>query len=301
MNFKDLKKTSSANINQLITEMDKLSGGGKSYIDDRYWTLPLDEKTGNATALIRFLPVAKDNNIPWVSLFSHGFQGPGGWYIENSLTTLGQPDPVSEKNSELWNTGIDANKDIVRKHKRKQHFITNILVVSDPRNPQNEGKVFLYKFGKKIFQKIQDALKPEFETDKPIDVFDLWKGANFRLKVRKVEGYPNYDNSFFEGVAPICEGDESKMEAVWNSEYDLKEIVSPKNFKTYDELKTRMNRVLGNTAKAGPTAESKQTIHESAPKKAKADPAPWAAAHEPEASGDGEDDALAYFKGLADD
>ena len=136
MNFKDLKKTSSANINQLITEMDKLSST-KSYIDDRYWTLPLDEKTGNATALIRFLPVAKDNNIPWVSLFSHGFQGPGGWYIENSLTTLGQPDPVSETNSELWNTGIDANKDIVRKRKRKQHFITNILVVSDPRNPKN--------------------------------------------------------------------------------------------------------------------------------------------------------------------
>ena len=197
----------------------------------------------------------------------------------------------------LWNTGIDANKDIVRKHKRKQHFITNILVVSDPRNPQNEGKVFLYKFGKKIFQKIQDALKPEFETDKPVDVFDLWKGANFRLKVRKVEGYPNYDNSFFEAASPICEGDESKMEAVWNSEYDLKEIVSPKNFKTYDELKTRMNRVLGNTAKAGPTAEAKQTIRESAPK-VKAEDAPWAA---PEASGDDEDDALAYFKGLADD
>lgn len=297
MNFKDLKKTSSANIDQLITEMDKLSGGGKSYIDDRYWTLPLDEKTGNATALVRFLPVAKDNNIPWVSLFSHGFQGPGGWYIENSLTTLGQPDPVSETNSELWNTGIDANKDIVRKRKRKQHFITNILVVSDPRNPKNEGKVFLYKFGKKIFQKIQDALKPEFETDKPIDVFDLWKGANFRLKVRKVEGYPNYDNSFFEAASPICEGDEAKMEMVWNSEYDLKEIVSPKNFKTYDELKTRMNRVLGNTAKAGPTAEAKQTIRESAPK-VKAEDAPWAA---PEASGDDEDDALAYFKGLADD
>ena len=297
MNFKDLKKTSSANIDQLITEMDKLSGGGKSYIDDRYWTLPLDEKTGNATALVRFLPVAKDNNIPWVSLFSHGFQGPGGWYIENSLTTLGQPDPVSETNSELWNTGIDANKDIVRKRKRKQHFITNILVVSDPRNPKNEGKVFLYKFGKKIFQKIQDALKPEFETDKPIDVFDLWKGANFRLKVRKVEGYPNYDNSFFEAVSPICEGDEAKMEMVWNSEYDLKEIISPKNFKTYDELKTRMNRVLGNTAKAGPTAEAKQTIRESAPK-VKAEDAPWAA---PEASGDDEDDALAYFKGLADD
>jgi hypothetical protein len=296
MNFKDLKKISSANINQLITEMDKLSST-KSYIDDRYWTLPLDEKTGNATALIRFLPVAKDNNIPWVSLFSHGFQGPGGWYIENSLTTLGQPDPVSEANSELWNTGIDANKDIVRKRKRKQHFIANILVVSDPRNPKNEGKVFLYKFGKKIFQKIQDALKPEFETDKPVDVFDLWKGANFRLKVRKVEGYPNYDNSFFEGASPICEGDESKMEAVWKSEYDLKEIVSPKNFKTYDELKTRMNRVLGNTAKAGPTAESKQTIRESAPK-TKSEDAPWAA---PEASGDDEDDALAYFKGLADD
>jgi len=294
MNFKDLKKKSSTNINQLITEMDKLSGH-KSYVDDRYWTLPLDEKTGNATALIRFLPVAKNNNLPWVSLFSHGFQGPGGWYIENSLTTLGQPDPLSEMNSELWSTGIDANKDIVRKRKRKQHFISNILVVSDPRNPANEGKVFLYKFGKKIFQKIQDALKPEFDTDKPVDVFDFWVGANFRLKVRKVEGYPNYDNSFFEGPSAICDGNDVRMEEVWNTEHDLNELVSPKNFKTYDELKTRLNRVLGNTSKAGPTTEAK-VIREATSKPKTAD-VPWSA---PEASAD-DDEALAYFKGLADD
>lgn len=294
MNFKDLKKKSSTNINQLITEMDKLSGH-KSYVDDRYWTLPLDEKTGNATALIRFLPVAKNNNLPWVSLFSHGFQGPGGWYIENSLTTLGQPDPLSEMNSELWSTGIDANKDIVRKRKRKQHFISNILVVSDPRNPANEGKVFLYKFGKKIFQKIQDALKPEFDTDKPVDVFDFWVGANFRLKVRKVEGYPNYDNSFFEGPSAICDGNDVRMEEVWNTEHDLNELVSPKNFKTYDELKTRLNRVLGNTSKAGPTTEAK--VIQEAKSKPKTADVPWSA---PEASAD-DDEALAYFKGLADD
>lgn len=294
MNFKDLKKKSSTNINQLITEMDKLSGH-KSYVDDRYWTLPLDEKTGNATALIRFLPVAKNNNFPWVSLFSHGFQGPGGWYIENSLTTLGQSDPLSEMNSELWSTGIDANKDIVRKRKRKQHFISNILVVSDPRNPANEGKVFLYKFGKKIFQKIQDALKPEFDTDKPVDVFDFWVGASFRLKVRKVEGYPNYDNSFFEGPSAICDGNDVRMEEVWNTEYDLNELVSPKNFKTYDELKTRLNRVLGNTSKAGPTTEAK-SIREATSKPKTAD-VPWS---DPEATAD-DDEALAYFKGLADD
>lgn len=299
MNFKDLKKASNTNIDKLLTEMDKMKTGGAKYIDDRYWSMPIDEKTGNGTALIRFLPISNGDKIPWVSLYSHGFQGPGGWYIENSLTTLGQPDPVSEVNTELWNTGIDANKEIVRKRKRKQNFIANILVLEDKKNPQNEGKVFLYKFGKKIFQKIQDALKPEFETDKPVDVFDFWKGANFRMKVRKVEGYPNYDNSFFESSSVMFDGDEAKMESTWNSQYDLSDLVSPKNFKTYDELKARMNRVLGNTSSAGPSVAAKPEKEAKAPKLAskKEEETPWITE---ETAGE-EDEALAYFKGLADD
>ena len=191
MNFKDLKKSSNTSINNLINELEKTKSTGAKYIDERYWTPPIDEKTGNGTALIRFLPISNGDKIPWVSLYSHGFQGPGGWYIENSLTTLGQSDPISEMNTELWNTGIDANKEIVRKRKRKQHFISNILVLSDTKNPQNEGKVFLFKYGKKLFSKIQEKLQPEFADEQPTDVFDYWKGANFRLKIKKVEGYPN--------------------------------------------------------------------------------------------------------------
>lgn len=301
MNFKDLKKSSNSNIDKLLTEMDKMtSGGANKYIDDRYWTMPIDEKTGNGTAVIRFLPICKGDKIPWVTLYSHGFQGPGGWYIENSLTTLGQSDPVSEINTELWNTGIDANKEIVRKRKRKQHFISNILVLSDPKNPQNEGKVFLFKYGKKLFSKIQEKIKPEFDGETPVDVFDFWKGANFRLKVKKVEGYPNYDSSFFEAPEALFGGDEDKLEKLWSTQYSLEAEVGPDKFKTYDELKNRLNKVLGNKP-----APSSKPMQEAPPKAMEEKPAkklqeasdgpPW------NSTDDEADEGLDYFKALSEE
>ena len=295
MNFKDLKKSSNTSINNLINELEKTKSTGAKYIDERYWSVPIDEKTGNGTALIRFLPISNGDKIPWVSLYSHGFQGPGGWYIENSLTTLGQSDPISEMNTELWNTGIDANKEIVRKRKRKQHFISNILVLSDPKNPQNEGKVFLFKYGKKLFSKIQEKLQPEFADEQPTDVFDYWKGANFRLKIKKVEGYPNYDSSLFEAPSALFDGDESKLEKLWNSQYSLSAEVAPDKFKTYDELKARLNKVLGNKP-----ATQTSSMAESAPPVMKSTPAA-SSSEVPWKEEEGEDEALAYFKNMSDE
>jgi hypothetical protein len=295
MNFKDLKKSSNTSINNLINELEKTKSTGAKYIDERYWSVPIDEKTGNGTALIRFLPISNGDKIPWVSLYSHGFQGPGGWYIENSLTTLGQSDPISEMNTELWNTGIDANKEIVRKRKRKQHFISNVLVLSDPKNPQNEGKVFLFKYGKKLFSKIQEKLQPEFADEQPTDVFDYWKGANFRLKIKKVEGYPNYDSSLFEAPSALFDGDESKLEKLWNSQYSLSAEVAPDKFKTYDELKARLNKVLGNKP-----ATQTSSMAESAPPVMKSTPAA-SSSEVPWKEEEGEDEALAYFKNMSDE
>jgi hypothetical protein len=297
MNFKDLKKSSNTSINNLINELEKTKSTGAKYIDERYWSVPIDEKTGNGTALIRFLPISNGDKIPWVSLYSHGFQGPGGWYIENSLTTLGQSDPVSEMNTELWNTGVDANKEIVRKRKRKQHFISNILVLSDPKNPQNEGKVFLFKYGKKIFSKIQEKLQPEFADEQPTDVFDYWKGANFRLKIKKVEGYPNYDSSLFEAPSAMFDGDESKLEKLWNTQYSLSAEVAPDKFKTYDELKTRLNKVLGNkpATQTSSMVESAPPVMKSVSAAPPSSEVPWKEEEE------GEDEALAYFKNMSDE
>lgn len=295
MNFKDLKKASSTNIQNLIGELEK-STKRASYIDDRYWSMALDEKTGNGTALIRFLPVCKGDKIPWVELYTHGFQGPGGWYIENSLTTIGKPDPVSEMNTELWNTGIDANKDIVRKRKRKKSYISNILVLSDPKNPQNEGKVFLWKYGGQVFKKIQEKIRPEFEGEEAVDIFDLWKGANFRLKVRKEAYGPNYESSFFEGPGALFNGDEVKLEALWNSQYSLGSEVAEDKFKSYDELQARLTKVLGNKPAAS-SAPSQKMKEAPAPKfneekviEPAAKSAPW--------EEDKDDDAMAYFKNL---
>jgi len=245
--FAALKK-SSGSIDKLARELEKLNAPATNSLDDtRFWKPELD-KAGNGFATIRFLPAPAadgDDSLPWVRIFDHGFQGPGGWYIENSLTTLNQKDPVSEHNSVLWNSGIEANKEIARKQKRRLKYISNILVVSDPKNPDNEDKIFLFKFGKKIFDKITEAMNPQFEDEKAVNPFDFWAGANFKLKVRKFEGYPNYDKSEFEKPSALHGGEDAKLENIWKSEYSLKEFLNPKNFKSYDELKTKMNRVLG--------------------------------------------------------
>lgn len=246
--FSALKKSRSGEFDKLNEKLQKMNSSGPRG-DDRYWKLDVD-KAGNGYAIIRFLPAPAGEDMPFQRLWDHGFQGPGGWYIENSLTTIGQDDPVSEYNSKLWNTGTEENKDIVRKQKRRLNYHANIYVVKDSANPSNEGKVFLYKFGKKIFDKLNDAMNPEYEDETAINPFDFWSGADFKLKARNVEGWRNYDKSEFSEPAPITKPDGTEMtdeekEEVWNQEYSIQEIVDPKNFKSYDELKAKLYKVLG--------------------------------------------------------
>jgi hypothetical protein len=244
--FANLKRQS-GNLDKLAKAIEQLNSAESPSKEDNFWKPEVD-KAGNGYAVIRFLPAPStdgDDGLPWVKVFNHGFQGPGGWYIENSLTTLGQKDPVSEYNSQLWNSGIESNKEVARKQKRRLSYYANIYVVEDPKNPENEGKVFLYKFGKKIFDKINEAMNPQFEDEKAVNPFDLWAGANFKLKIRKVEGYQNYDKSEFESPSVLGGFDDDKLEYIWKKEYSLKEFLLPENFKSYDELKARLDKVLG--------------------------------------------------------
>tara|TARA_Y100000593_G_scaffold56672_1_gene105678 strand:- start:3627 stop:4508 length:882 start_codon:yes stop_codon:yes gene_type:complete len=242
MSFSALKNQS--NLNTLLDEYNKQSSPEtKSFDDDRFWKPEMD-KSGNGFAVIRFLPAPEGEEIPWIRMFTHSFQGPGGWFIENSLTTINKNDPVSEANRVLWNTGSEADKETARRQKRKLSYFTNIYVVSDPHRPENDGKVFLYKFGKKIFDKIMEAMKPEFSDEQAINPFDMWKGANFKLKIRKVDGFWNYDKSEFAEPCQLKDTDE-EMEQIYNSEHKLKPFHDTSNFKTYDELKEKMERVLG--------------------------------------------------------
>jgi len=245
MSFSDLKKQSKlGNLTaKLVKEVEKMNTSSGSS-DDRVWKLDVD-KSGNGYAVIRFLPAPNGEDLPFVKLYSHAFQGPGGWYIENSLTTLGQKDPVSELNSELWNNGTDAGKELARKQKRKLTYVSNIYVVKDPANPANEGKVFLFKYGKKIFDKLTAAMQPEFEDEEAIDPFDFWQGANFKLKAKNVAGYRNYDSSEFARPEALLDDDEA-MEAIWKKQYSLAELVAADQFKSYDDLKKRLDYVLGN-------------------------------------------------------
>jgi len=243
--FSNLKK-SKGSLDKLSKAIENLSEKNSGN-DDRFW-YPETDKAGNGSAIIRFLPASAvdgEEGLPWVRTFSHGFQGPGGWLIENCLTTLNEKCPVCENNSVLWNSGLEANKEIVRKRKRKLTYISNILVISDPKNPDNEGKVFLFKFGKKIFDKITEAMNPEFEDETAINPFDFWEGANFKIKIRQVEGYRNYDRSEFDSPTALYDGDDDKLESLWKREHSLKEFVNPSQFKSYDKIKERLNAVLG--------------------------------------------------------
>jgi hypothetical protein len=297
MNLSSLKKTNS--LDKLKSAMESASKpSGASSKDDRFWQPDVD-KAGNGYAVIRFLDapaVDGEDGLPWVQVWSHGFQGPGGWYIENSLTTIGQTDPVSEYNTQLWNSGVESNKAIARNQKRKLTYISNIMVISDPKHPENEGGVFLYKFGKKIFDKIQEKLNPQFEDEKPLNPFDFWKGANFKVKIRQVEGYRNYDKSEFDVQSAILDGEDDKIEKIWKKAYSLKEFLAPKNFKSYDELKTKLDRVLGAGGTAGRMAPA--IDEDSAPWEEPKSVAPRATA---ESITTDDDDDLSYFKNLADD
>ena len=251
-NFANLKKQSSLGslTEKLVKQVEKMSTTS-SGADERLWKPEVD-KTGNGFAVLRFLPAPDGEDLPWAKMYSHAFQGNGGWYIENSLTTIGGKDPLGEYNRELWNTGSETNKEIVRKQKRKLNYYSNIYVVKDPTNPSNEGKVFLFKYGKKIFDKIMEAMQPEFEDESPINPFDFWVGANFKLKIVKKDGYWNYDKSEFDRVSPLLDDDDA-MEAIWKKEYSLNAITAPDQFKTYEELERRMNMVLGLSPTSSPT------------------------------------------------
>lgn len=294
----DLRKAK-GNFDKLMKEVDKIANpeSGSKGKDERFWQPEVD-KAGNGYAVIRFLPAPKGEELPWVRIWNHGFQGPTGkWYIENSLTTMGQPDPVSELNNELWNSGSEANKDVARKQKRKLTYYTNILIVSDPKHPENEGKVFLFKFGKKIFDKIKDIMNPQFEDEAPINPFDFWEGANFKLKIRNVEGYRNYDKSEFEGPSALGEDDE--IEKVWGMQHSLQEFLDPKNFKSYDELKKKLDAVLATgggavkSAAATSIDDEDEAQDQAFIRKATATPAKKVDAED--------DDSLSYFAQLAED
>ena len=302
MSFKDLKKQSSLGslTQKLVKEVEKMNntGGGA---DERLWKPEVD-KTGNGFAVIRFLPAPESEDIPWAKMYSHAFQGPGGWYIENSLTTTGKKDPVSDYNRELWNSGNESDKDVVRKQKRKLSFYSNIYVVKDPTNPQNEGGVFLYKFGKKIFDKLMEAMQPEFEDETPINPFDFWQGANFKLKIVKKDGYWNYDKSEFEAVSPLLE-DEDALEALWGKEYSLAAVTAPDQFKSHEDLEKRLKYVLGQKPPARRVFD--EELEDESEGRGSFTPdfkskTPVAAAPVASASAD-EDNALSYFQRLAEE
>lgn len=298
MSFKNLKKSRSNSMDALVKAAEsvgKKEGGGYQNDDDKFWK-PTRDKSGNGYAVIRFLPAAEGEDLPWVQYWDHGFQGPGGkWYIENSLTTIGQSDPVTELNSYLWNTGREEDKETARKQKRRLHYVSNIYVVSDPSNPQNEGKVFLYKYGQRIFDKLKGVMQPEFQDETPMNPFDFWEGSDFKIKIRKVAGWVNYDSSEFARQSEFLDGDDDALEDVYNKLEPLQQFVDPKNFKTYAELKAKLNQVLGNT---GPmtTAEAvdlDEVVSAPEPKVSKP--------KKSEDDAEEDDDAFAYFARMAEE
>ena len=291
MSLETLKKSSS--LDKLLNAVKEESApqDKKSYKDDRLWKPELD-KSGNGYAVIRFLPAVEGEDLPWAKIWSHAFQGPTGqWYIENSLTTISHKDPVSEHNTRLWNTGLESDKELARKQKRKLQYFSNIYVVSDAKHPENEGKVFLYRYGKKIFDKVMEAMQPEFEDEKAINPFDFWQGANFKLKIRKVDGYWNYDKSEFDASSPLLKDDDA-IEEIWKTQYPLAEFTAATNFKSYDELKTRLDAVLSGTVSVGNVTDELKDEPFAAPK---VDTKPVEA---PSSKKD-EEDTMAYFEKLA--
>jgi len=304
MSLNTLKKQNSLSDLLGAAEKENTSQDKKSYVDERLWKPELD-KTGNGYAVIRFLPAVKGEDLPWAKLWNHAFQGPTGqWYIENSLTTLGQKDPVSEMNSAYWNSGVESDKEIARRQKRKLQYRSNIYVVTDSRHPENEGRVFLFRYGKKIFDKIMEAMQPAFDDEVAVNPFDFWEGANFKLKIRKVDGYWNYDKSEFESPSPLFDNDD-KLEKVWKKQYALKEFTAPTNFKSYSELKNRLDAVLAGTTVVGnvvdlPLEPSEpnpfSTDVETVTVDTKEEPAPTV-----EGTEDEEEDTMSYFEKLAEE
>ena len=296
MSFENLKRNRDQ-ISKLVQAAENAGGGTtekKNYADERIWK-PTVDKAGNGYAVLRFLPATEGQELPWARYWDHAFKGPTGlWYIENSLTSIGQADPVGELNSRLWNTGFDDDKAKARTQKRRLHYVTNVLVMSDSSAPHNEGKVFLYKFGKKIFDKIMDVMQPQFADEQPINPFDFWEGADFKLKIRNVEGYRNYDKSEFSSQSALYDGDDNRLESLYSQLYNLNEFVDPKNYKSYDELKQKLERVLGEASMAGAATIKQESMMN--------DPAP---ALEPVTADQmnvaDTDDTMSYFAKLANE
>jgi len=302
MSLSAMKKSNSLDKLLGAAEQENKPLEKKSYVDERIWK-PVMDKTGNGFAIIRFLPAPKGEELPWVKLWNHAFQGPTGqWYIENSLTTISQNDPVSELNTKFWNSGVESDKEIARKQKRKLQYYSNIYVVKDSANPQNEGKVFLYRFGKKIFDKIMETMQPAFEDETPVNPFDFWEGANFKLKLRKVDGYWNYDKSEFEAPSALFDKDD-ELEKLWETQYSLSEFTAPTNFKSYDELQTRLNTVLSGTTKVGNVTDMQTgSAFDDSPSTTtvvdtKEEPAPTVSMSNTE----DDDDTMSYFEKLAEE
>lgn len=296
MSLAQMKKSNS--LDQLLgaAQSENQSQEKKSYKDERLWKPELD-KTGNGYAVIRFLPTVEGENMPWAKLWNHAFQGPTGqWYIENSLTTLNNTDPVSEMNSAYWNSGVESDKEIARRQKRKLQYYSNIYVVSDSRHPEHEGKVFLFRYGKKIFDKLMEAMQPAFEDETPINPFDFWQGANFKLKIRKVDGYWNYDKSEFEAPSALFDNDDA-IEEVWNKQYALNEFTAPTNFKSYDELKIRLSMVLAGSTTVGnvTTLMEDEPVLSAVTVDTREEPAPAVSVN------DDTEDTMDYFQKLAED
>ena len=305
MSLSKLKKSSSLDKLLNAVKEDSAPQEKKSYKDDRLWKPEMD-KSGNGYAVIRFLPAVYGEDLPWAKVWNHAFQGPTGqWYIENSLTTIGQKDPVSEHNTRLWNTGLESDKEIARKQKRKLQYFANIYVVSDSKHPENEGKVFLYRFGKKIFDKIMEAMQPAFEDEEAINPFDFWKGANFKLKIKQVAGFWNYDSSEFSKSEALLD-DDDKLEEIYNKIYDLSEFTAADQFKTYDELKARLDSVLARKAVVAPTQSIDEELEDlseglNRPSSAELDEISNLSAAATASTDEDEDDALSYFQKLAEE
>lgn len=308
MSFSDLRNNKKNTFAKLQKQLEKTTQVGT--VDERFWKLTTD-KAGNGFAVIRFLPATDGEDMPFVKLYSHAFQGPGGWYIENSLTTLGQKDPLGEYNRELWNSGDEELKNQVRKQKRKLSYYSNIYIVKDPANPENEGTVRLFRYGKKIHDKIMEAVNgDELEGRDGINPFCFWTGADFKLRAKKVAGYPNYDSSEFHPAGTLEDLDDAQLESIWQRQHKLQDIVAPEAFKSYEQLEERLNRVLGR--KGAAASKAVETVREAAAaptpdlsskpsfSKPAAAPAP-APAPAPTPAVEEDDDVMDYFKKLAED
>ena len=298
MSYTNMKAARDTAIGKLLAAAETAGGGEKkSYVDEREWK-PTVDKAGNGYAVVRFLPAAEGQDVPWVRYWDHGFKGPTGrWYIEKSLTSIGKDDPVSEMNSQLWNSGREEDKQVARDRKRRLHYVSNIYVVSDPGNPANEGKVFLYQYGKKIFDKIMDVMQPQFQDETPVNPFDFWGGADFKLKIRQVEGYRNYDKSEFASPSEFLGADDAKLEAVYGALHNLGEYIDPAQYKSYGDLKKKLFEVIGETeiANTHSTAESVALDEDVSYEDKPSTPTPVAAKSEED------DDAMSFFAKLAQD